>query len=180
MNKFNFVHLRLHTEFSIVDSTIKIPDIVSRASRDGQPALGLTDNGNTFAYLKFYKSARQVGLKPILGVDIGVQHSSGLLEVDRVLLLCMNYSGYKKLCRLLSMAWLSNTSRQGYINFDWLKQDDNLSFGTMSDDLICLVGGLSGYIFSVAILNSAPFDKRRSIIKDILSVDRDVLLREAL
>ena len=65
-----FVHLRLHTEFSIVDSTCRIDDVVKAASRDQQPALAITDLSNLFGAIKFYKAARGAGLKPLIGADV--------------------------------------------------------------------------------------------------------------
>ena len=180
MNKSNFIHLRLHTEFSIVDSTIKISDIMARAADDGQGAMGLTDFGNTFAYLKFYKSARSHGLKPILGVDIGVQNLTKQSAPCRLLLFCMNNSGYRRLCRLISMAWLSNSSRQGYMDFEWLKEKDQILGGKMSDDLICLIGGLSGEISEKGVNASASVVKNEVVgkIKTFLPVFEDRLYLE--
>ena len=65
-----FVHLRLHTEFSVVDGTTRVEDIVKSAAADGQPALAITDFNNTFGGIKFYKEARGKGVKPVLGADI--------------------------------------------------------------------------------------------------------------
>ena len=65
-----FVHLRLHTEFSVVDGTVRIDDIVKAAAADRQPALAITDLNNLFGAIKFYRSARGKGVKPIIGVEI--------------------------------------------------------------------------------------------------------------
>ncbi|MEY3912242.1 MAG: hypothetical protein RL509_286, partial [Pseudomonadota bacterium] len=68
-----FVHLRLHSEFSVVDGTNRIDDVVQVAARDGQPALALTDLSNLFGGIKFYKAARGAGLKPVLGAEVVVE-----------------------------------------------------------------------------------------------------------
>ena len=68
-----FVHLRIHSEFSVVDGTNRIDDLVSVASKDRQPALGLTDLNNLFGAIKFYKGARGKGVKPVIGAEIVVE-----------------------------------------------------------------------------------------------------------
>ena len=68
-----FVHLRLHTEFSVVDGTNRIDEIVAAAAADRQPALAITDLGNLFGTVKFYKETRGAGVKPLIGADVWVQ-----------------------------------------------------------------------------------------------------------
>src|SRR6476469_3568159 len=98
-----FVHLRLHTEFSIADGTNRIDDIVKAAARDHQPALGVTDINNLFGAIKFYKAARSSGVKPVVGAEL---HLQGLakdpLAVSRVIVLVQNRQGYLNLCELLA------------------------------------------------------------------------------
>ena len=65
-----FVHLRVHSDFSVVDGTARIDPLVQAAAADGQPALALTDLNNMFGAIKFYGAARRAGLKPILGVEV--------------------------------------------------------------------------------------------------------------
>ena len=68
-----FVHLRLHSEFSIVDSTLRIGDAIALAAKDDQFALAITDLNNLFGFVKFYKAARSKGIKPICGVDVWIE-----------------------------------------------------------------------------------------------------------
>ena len=68
-----FIHLRLHTEFSVVDGTNRIDDAVAAAQADGQPALAITDLNNLFGAVKFYKAARGAGVKPVLGAEVSLQ-----------------------------------------------------------------------------------------------------------
>ena len=68
-----FVHLRLHTEFSVVDGTTRIDEIVKAAARDAQPALAITDLSNLFGAVKFYKEARKRGVKPLIGAEIWLE-----------------------------------------------------------------------------------------------------------
>ena len=65
-----FVHLRLHTEFSVVDGTNRIDDVVAAAAADGQPALAISDLNNLFGAIKFYKAARGKGVKPLIGAEV--------------------------------------------------------------------------------------------------------------
>ena len=69
-----FVHLRLHSEFSVVDGTVRIDDAVKVAASDGQPALAVTDLGNLFGAIKFYKQARSKGVKPIVGAEVFLEN----------------------------------------------------------------------------------------------------------
>ena len=72
----SFVHLRLHSEFSVVDGTIRIDEAVSAAVADGMPALAITDLSNAFGLIKFYRAARRAGIKPIAGSDVWITHEN--------------------------------------------------------------------------------------------------------
>ena len=89
-----FVHLRLHTEYSIVDGTNRVDETVKAAATDQQPALAITDLNNLFGAIKFYKAARGAGVKPIIGTEVLVQ---GLGQdgtaVSRMVLLVQNHQG---------------------------------------------------------------------------------------
>ena len=101
-----FVHLRLHTEFSVVDGTNRIDEVAKAAAKDGQPALAITDLNNLFGAIKFYKEARGKGVKPLLGAEINVASESG--TPARMVLLVQNMQGYLNLCELLARAWTRN------------------------------------------------------------------------
>ena len=81
-----FVHLRLHTEFSVVDGTNRIDELAKAAAKDGQPALAITDLSNLFGAIKFYKEMRGKGVKPILGAEVFVEGEAGAAP-SRILLL---------------------------------------------------------------------------------------------
>src|SRR3954469_16662081 len=108
MNAPRFVHLRLHSEYSVTDGIVRIDEAVSHAATDGMPALALTDAGNVFGMVKFYKAARASGIKPIIGADCWVQNETDRDKPSRVLLLAASKAGYLNLCALLSRAWLTN------------------------------------------------------------------------
>jgi DNA polymerase-3 subunit alpha len=123
MTSPRFVHLRLHSEYSIVDGIVRVDAAVQRAAEDGQPALAITDLGNTFAYIKFYRAARSAGVKPILGADVWLTNAADRDRPYRLLLLVQNEQGYKNLCELISRAWLKNSYRdRGEIQFDWFNE----------------------------------------------------------
>lgn len=103
-----FVHLRLHSEYSIVDGIVRIDDAVAKAVSDGMPALALTDLSNLFGLVKFYQEARNRGIKPIIGCDAWISNEADREKPARILLLCQSYSGYLLLCRLLSRAYREN------------------------------------------------------------------------
>lgn len=136
-----YVHLRTHTEFSIVDGMLRVDDMVSAAARDGQGALAITDFNNLFATIRFYKAALAVGVKPIIGCDVLVNGSRDAAQHTRLLLLVQNRTGYLHLCELLSRAWLHNQQRgRAVVRWEWL-QDDGLAEG-----LIALSGAQDGAI----------------------------------
>src|SRR3990172_2829690 len=116
-----FVHLRLHTEFSITDGIVRIADAVARAVADGMPALAVTDLANVFGMVKFYNAARARGVKPIIGCDVWIENELERDKGQRLLLLVQSHKGYLRLCELLSRAWLENQHRgRAEIKRSWL------------------------------------------------------------
>jgi DNA polymerase-3 subunit alpha len=122
MNAPQFTHLRLHSEYSIVDGLVRIDDAIKAAVKDGQPALAITDLANLFGMVKFYKAARGKGIKPIAGCDVWISNDTDRDKPSRLLLLVKNAAGYKQLCELLSQAWLTNLHRgRAEIRAEWLE-----------------------------------------------------------
>ena len=103
-----FVHLRVHSEYSIVDGLVRIDDLVKTAAKDKQVALAVTDLSNMFGMVKFYKAARGKGVKPVVGVDVWITNDDNRDKPSRLMLLAKNRMGYLQLCELLSQAWLTN------------------------------------------------------------------------
>jgi DNA polymerase-3 subunit alpha len=146
-----FVHLRMHSEFSITDSTIRIDGAISRAVDDQMPALALTDLANLFGAIKFYQNARRNGIKPVIGSDVWISDETEHGRPQRVLLLCQSYAGYLLLSRLLSRAYLENQSHgRAEVRLSWLLDETS---GT--EGLIALSGARYGGI-GQAILNHDP------------------------
>ena len=107
----SFVHLRLHTEYSLVDSVVRIPALVEQVAERGMPAVAITDQSNLFAMVKFYRAALGCGVKPIIGVDLLVAEAGEKVEPTRIALLCMNDAGYRNLTALVSRAYLEGQQR---------------------------------------------------------------------
>ena len=149
-NTPTFVHLRCHSEYSIVDGIVRIDDYVQRALSDNMPALALTDLSNLFGAIKFYKAARAKGLKPIIGCDIWLENTANRDQPTRLLLLCQSQAGYLLLCQLISRAYLTNQHR-GRAEFkrEWFEECGTegliMLSGAMAGDvgLACLQGNLS-------------------------------------
>ena len=138
MSAPRFVHLRMHSEFSVSDGLVRIDEAVARAAADGMPALALTDASNLFGMVKFYRAARGAGVKPIIGADCWIQNDADRDKPSRLLLLCTSRTGYLRLCELLSRAWLKNQHRaRAELPRAWFQEG-----GT--DGLIALSGGPGG------------------------------------
>ncbi len=139
----SYVHLRIHTEYSIVDGNLRVDDAVQAARADSQGALAITDLNNLFAGVRFYQAARDAGVKPILGCDVRIApaESGAQAQASALLLLVMNGQGYLNLCELLSRAWLrGQRGGQAEMQWSWLA-DDGLHEG-----LIALCGARQGTV----------------------------------
>jgi len=135
-----FVHLRLHTEFSVVDGTNRIDEVIKAAAADRQPAMAITDLNNLFGGVKFYKEARGKGVKPVLGVEMMVEGlGADPAAITRLVLLVQNKEGYLNLCELLARAWTQNVGRgqaQAVCKLEWLEE--------LQGGLIALSGAQAG------------------------------------
>jgi len=135
-----FVHLRLHSEYSITDGIVQIDQAISAAAADGMPALGISDLANLFGMVKFYKGARGKGVKPVIGVDAWVQNEVERDKPYRVLLVCRDRAGYGQLCELLTRAYLENKYRgRAELRREWFE-------GGAASGLLCLSGAMDGDI----------------------------------
>ena len=122
-----FVHLRTHTEYSVVDGTLRIDDAAAAAKADSQAALAITDLSNLFGAVKFYKACRGKGVKPIIGVDVYLEPDPAVSGSDkqasRLMLLAQDRTGYLNLCELLGRAWVQNAQRaQAWVKWEWLAE----------------------------------------------------------
>ncbi len=136
-----FVHLRLHTEFSVVDGTNRIDEVVAAAAADRQAALAITDLSNFFGSVKFYRETRGVGVKPLIGADVWVEVPGKVAGTPpaRLLLLVQDKRGYLNLSELLTRAWTRNVQRdQAVLQLDWLAE--------LGEGLIALSGAQGGAV----------------------------------
>ena len=133
----SFAHLHLHTEYSLVDSIVRVPDLMQRANDLGISAIALTDVNNLFALVKFYQSAINNGIKPIIGVEAQVSGFETNEPTSRVVLLCKNEKGYKNLTSVVTKSYLEGQrGSDPTIDREWLKN--------IGDDLIVLSGARDG------------------------------------
>src|SRR5688500_10527702 len=144
-----FVHLRLHSEFSIVDGTNRIDETIKAAAGDHQPALAITDLNNLFGAIKFYKAARGAGVKPIIGAEVmlqGLGKDPGILS--RVVVLVQSKQGYLNLCELLARAWTTNVVKaQAVCKVEWLRD--------LGEGLIVLAGAQAGPVGQALVQGDA-------------------------
>ncbi|MBB3183838.1 DNA polymerase-3 subunit alpha [Halomonas fontilapidosi] len=134
-----FVHLRVHSEFSLVDGLVRLKPLVQAAVEQGLPALTLTDEANLFGLVKFYKGAQGAGLKPIIGSDLWLANPHDEGQPYRLTLLAMDETGYRNLTELISRGWMHG-QRQGQALLDkaWVLEQ--------SAGLIALSGGREGEV----------------------------------
>ena len=143
----HFVHLHLHTEYSLVDGIIRVKPLAKALREAGMPACAVTDQNNLFALVKFYRAAQTEGIKPIIGVDIRIQndskstvHPDSSESTYRLVLLCQNHTGYRNLTRLVSASYTKGQASGGpLVHFSWLTPE-------MTTGLIALSGGREGNI----------------------------------
>ena len=153
-----FVHLHLHTEYSLVDGIVRVEPLVEAAAEAGMPAVAVTDQCNLFAMVKFYRAAQARGIKPIIGVELWVQGvapeadtqkaSHGASPLHRLVLLCQSDAGYRNLTRLVSRSYTEGQQRGiPIVHKDWITGS--------SEGLIALSGGRMGDV-GQALLGRQP------------------------
>ncbi|MDX1694358.1 MAG: DNA polymerase III subunit alpha [Ketobacteraceae bacterium] len=156
----SFVHLRLHTEFSLVDGLVRIKPLVNKVAEFQMPAVAMTDVCNMFAAVKFQRACEGAGIKPILGVDVLVESADPKDPPTYMVLLAQSLDGYKNLTELVSDAYLTGQgSGKPIASREWLKNK--------SGGLICLSGGKLGEI-GQALINDKP-EKARAVIREMMT-----------
>jgi DNA polymerase-3 subunit alpha len=137
MSDPSYVHLRMHSEYSVADGTVRIDDAVRAAAADAMPALALTDLANAFGLVKFYRTARENGIKPIAGCDVWLTHDSERDAPFRALLLVASREGYLRLTDWLTRAYRTNQHRgRAELRREW--------FAEGTEGLIALSGARDG------------------------------------
>lgn len=146
-----FVHLHLHTQYSLLDGANKLPEVLELAHKMGHPAIAITDHGNMHGAIEFYTHAKKIGIKPIIGCELYVTGGSrferkmknqGGAETHHLTVLAQNLTGYRNLCRLVSLAYKEGFYFKPRVDHELLSQ--------YSEGLIvlsgCLAGELSGFL----------------------------------
>lgn len=135
----SFVHLRLHTEFSLVDGLVRVKPLIKSVAAAGMPAVAVTDMSNMCSLVKFYKAAMGGGIKPICGADIWLASADEDGPLSRMTLLAMDAKGYRNLTELVSRGWSEGQSNDlVIIQRDWVKE--------AAEGLIALSGAKEGEV----------------------------------
>jgi len=162
-----FVHLHVHTEYSLVDGVVRIESeekdgkllregLIDATARLGMPAVALTDQANLFALVKFYLTAQSQGIKPLVGVEALIREEGERAEPSRIVLLCQNEHGYRNLTRLVTRAYLEGQGRHGpTLARTWLDRDSTAG-------LIALSGAREGDV-GRAIVAGREADARQAL-----------------
>ncbi len=150
----SFVHLHVHSQYSMLEASCRIKDLVKKANEQGMPALALTDNGNLFGAIEFYFACKEAGIKPIIGCDLYLapvdRHTKAegrdvsKMPNRRLVLLARDFTGYQNLCKLSTIGYQEGFYYKPRIDEEVLRQ--------YSQGLIALSGGLRGDI-AYALLN---------------------------
>src|ERR1700722_13061862 len=149
-----FVHLRVHTEYSLSDSVVRIAELVAATAAAGMPAVAVTDQNNLFAMVKFYREALRCGIKPLIGVDLCVREEGERAPPSRLTLLCQTPEGYRNLTRLVSRAYIEGQERGApRIERSWLTLQN-------CGGLIALSGAADGDV-GRALCNAREADAER-------------------
>ncbi len=166
----NFVHLHCHTQYSLLDGANKIDPLIERAKSLGQPAIAMTDHGNMFGAVEFYRKAVAAGIKPILGCEVYVAPGSRYERqgIDRgnrehnhhLILLAMNGEGYRNLCRLVTRGFTEGFYYKPRIDKELLRE--------FNAGIIALSGCLSGEMAKALTLGS--MDQARKVAEDYRAI----------
>ena len=173
MSHAKFVHLHVHSAYSLSEGAIKIPDLIKLCEREAMPAVAVTDTGNLFGALEFSLAARRSGVQPIIGCQIAVTRPAGIgashgqrapgqrLDYDDLVLLVRDLTGYRNLLKLVSRSFLDTPSgEKPHITFDDLAEH--------ADGLIALTGGQGGALGR--LLAAGQHDAAEEILQRLMTL----------
>lgn len=163
----SFVHLHVHSEYSLLDGACRINELVKRAKELGQSAVAITDHGVMYGAVAFYKACRAEGIKPIIGCEVYVAPRSRFDrekardgEYSHLILLCKNETGYRNLCRLVSAAFTEGFYTKPRIDWELLREH--------AEGLICLSGCVAGAIPRLLLAGDYDAAKTKALeLRDI-------------
>jgi len=162
----DFAHLHLHSQYSLLDGANRLDDVLVRAKAGGMPAVALTDHGNMFGAIEFYKRALKIGIKPILGIEAYVAQGSRLdrdstrRSNNHLVLLAENETGYRNLIKLTSKSFLEGFYYKPRIDHELLREH--------SEGLICLSGCLKGEVNEK--ITAGRIDEAEAIVRQYLDI----------
>ncbi|PTU75413.1 DNA polymerase III subunit alpha [Pseudomonas mangrovi] len=160
----SFVHLRLHTEFSLVDGLVRVKPLVKAVAAAEMPAVAVTDQSNMCSLVKFYKAAMGAGIKPICGADLWLAGEGEDAALSRITLLAMDARGYRNLTELVSRGWTEGQRNDlVVVERDWVKQ--------ASGGLIALSGAKEGEV-GQALLAGNP-EHAEALLKEWMTTFSD-------
>ncbi|MBR6561690.1 MAG: DNA polymerase III subunit alpha [Oscillospiraceae bacterium] len=167
----SFVHLHVHSEYSLLDGFCRIGQVCSRAKELGQEALAITDHGVMYGAVSFFKAAREAGIRPIIGCEVYVAPRSRFdrvhgvdTEYTHLILLCKNEIGYRNLCYLVSMSFIDGFYVKPRIDWELLSQH--------AEGLICLSACIAGEIPRKLIEDNYQSAKERALwLRELFGAD---------
>ena len=158
----SFVHLHLHTEFSLLDGACRIKKLVERVKELGQDAVAITDHGVMYGVIDFYRACREAGVKPIIGCEVYVATRTRFDKVNKIdgnnhlILLCKNETGYKNLIKMVSAAFVEGFYSKPRVDKQLLER--------YHEGLICLSACLAGEIPQAILAGDYERAKALSLI----------------
>ena len=152
----SFVHLRVHTEYALVDGTVRIKPLIDAARTGGMPAVATSDLNNLFGLVKFYKAATARGIKPIVACDVWVEDLDPTIEPSLLVLIAQRQAGYKALSRLLSRGYSENHHNGRMIlKRSWIQAD--------SEGLLALSAAADGDVGKAIVSGQLDEARRRAV-----------------
>lgn len=149
-----FVHLRVHSEYSLSDGMVRIKPLVAACVEQSAPAIAITDRNNLFALVKFYNAAEGSGVKPIIASDVWIAGDNSNEEATPLVLIARNDKGYRNLCELISRSYgEGQTMGQATLKRSWIAEQ--------AEGLIALSGGREGDIGRALLAGNEAQAKRR-------------------
>ena len=156
----SFVHLHVHSEYSLVNGMIRLPALVDQTRTNQMPAVALTDMGNLYGAVKFFNKCMSQGIKPIIGAEVYIENPDKVTQPFILVLLVQDSTGYVNLSELLSRSF-----REGQAHGKPIIQKDWLIGKT--DGLVCLSGGLRGELGSAIMADSQS--NKDDLLNDLIS-----------
>ena len=145
-----FVHLNVHSEYSLTDGLLRIDDMVETVKNTGMPAIAITEYNNLFSTIKFYRAAEAKGIKPIIGAEIRITNDDDAHKTSRLTLLCQDVNGYRNLTRIITKSYIEGQAQgSARVKKSWISDH--------ADGLIALSGGIDGEIGQALVADNTDY-----------------------